>query len=221
MLDFLNQAAAKGPQIDWSVLVLRQVIAFVLGVVIAYVFKVTRGDSARLKSLMTTLVLLTLLITTVSAVIGDNVARAFSLVGALSIVRFRTVVEDTRDTAFVILAVAVGMAIGSGHLNVPLVLIPSAFLAAVLFGGHKDTAKEDWTHRLTVRTGLQFDSESVAKTIATHQGQSTLIGVSTAKQGTLTEWEFSITGVRTATIPPLLESLRVLEGVGDVEIRRT
>ena len=217
MLEFLNQATAKGPQIDWSVLVLRQVIAFVLGVVIAYVFKVTRGDSARLKSLMTTLVL----ITTVSAVIGDNVARAFSLVGALSIVRFRTVVEDTRDTAFVILAVAVGLAIGSGHLNVPLVLIPSAFLAAVLFGGHKDTAKEDFTHRLTVRTGLQFDSESVARTVATHQGQSTLVGVSTAKQGTLTEWEFSITGVRTATIPPLLESLRVLEGVGDVEIRRS
>src|SRR2546430_13730647 len=43
-------------------------------------------------------------------VIGDNVARAFSLVGALSIVRFRTVVRDTQDTAYVIFAVVVGMA---------------------------------------------------------------------------------------------------------------
>ena len=51
----------------------------------------------------------------VTQVIGDNVARAFSLVGALSIVRFRTVVRDTQDTAYVIFAVAVGMAVGAGH----------------------------------------------------------------------------------------------------------
>ena len=49
----------------------------------------------------------------VSMVIGNEIARAFSLVGALSIVRFRTVVEDTRDTAFVIFAVVVGMALGA------------------------------------------------------------------------------------------------------------
>ena len=51
----------------------------------------------------------------VTQVIGDNVARAFSLVGALSIVRFRTVVRDTQDTAYVIFAVAVGMAVGANH----------------------------------------------------------------------------------------------------------
>ena len=59
--------------------------------------------------------LLSILIAMVTQVIGDNVARAFSLVGALSIVRFRTVVRDTVDTAFVIFAVAVGMAVGAGH----------------------------------------------------------------------------------------------------------
>ncbi len=52
----------------------------------------------------TTLVLLAALIAMVTQVIGDNVARAFSLVGALSVVRFRTVVKDTQDTAFVIMA---------------------------------------------------------------------------------------------------------------------
>jgi hypothetical protein len=50
-------------------------------------------------------------------VIGDNGAPAFSLVGTASIVRFRTVVQNTRETAFVILAVAAGMAIGVGHAD--------------------------------------------------------------------------------------------------------
>ena len=54
----------------------------------------------------------------VTQVIGDNIARAFSLVGALSIVRFRTVVRDTQDTAFVIFAVVVGMAAGARDLVV-------------------------------------------------------------------------------------------------------
>ena len=67
------------------------------------------------ESFTVTLVLLTILIAMVTQVIGDNVARAFSLVGALSIVRFRTVVRDTQDTAYVIFAVALGMAIGANH----------------------------------------------------------------------------------------------------------
>jgi hypothetical protein len=56
------------------------------------------------------------LIAMVTQVIGDNIARAFSLVGALSIVRFRTAVRDTEDTAYVIFAVVVGMAVGAGHV---------------------------------------------------------------------------------------------------------
>ena len=70
------------------------------------------------ESFVVTLVLLTILIAMVTQVIGDNVARAFSLVGALSIVRFRTVVRDTQDTAYVIFAVAVGMAVGANNFSV-------------------------------------------------------------------------------------------------------
>src|SRR5947207_5525327 len=66
------------------------------------------------------MVLLAILLGMVSMVIGSNIARAFALVGALSIVRFRTVVRDTQDTAFVIFAVVVGMAAGADHLWVAL-----------------------------------------------------------------------------------------------------
>ena len=46
-------------------------------------------------------------------VIGNNLARAFALVGAMSIIRFRTVVKDTKDTAFVFFALASGLAAGT------------------------------------------------------------------------------------------------------------
>src|SRR6478752_4495105 len=93
----------------------RLVLALALGLAIAWVYKRARSADGEAESFGVTLVLLTILIAMVTQVIGDNVARAFSLVGALSIVRFRTVVRDTVDTAFVIFAVAVGMAVGAAH----------------------------------------------------------------------------------------------------------
>src|SRR5262249_50896362 len=114
--------------------------------------------------LVPTLVLLTVLIAMVTLVIGNSVARAFSLVGALAIVRFRTVVEDTRDTAFVIFAVAVGMAVGAGFLTVPLVGLPVAGLAGLLFrpaAAVVDAAAGG--QLLTVRVGAGHDPEALLK----------------------------------------------------------
>ena len=54
-----------------------------------------------------------LIVAIVMMVIGNNLARAFALVGALSIIRFRTVIKDTKDTAYVFLALAGGMAAGT------------------------------------------------------------------------------------------------------------
>jgi hypothetical protein len=63
---------------------------------LALIYRLTASESEVAPSFTATLVLLSILIAMVTQVIGDNVARAFSLVGALSIVRFRTVVRDTQ-----------------------------------------------------------------------------------------------------------------------------
>ena len=60
-------------------------------------------------------------------IIGDSIARAFSLVGALSIIRFRTAIQDPRDIGFVFYALAAGMAVGAGNLFI-------AILATFLIG---------------------------------------------------------------------------------------
>lgn len=78
------------------------------------------------------MLVLSVLIAMVTEVIGDSVARAFSLVGALSIVRFRTVVRDTQDTAYVIFAVAVGMAVGASNPWVAAIGIAVVAAGAVL-----------------------------------------------------------------------------------------
>ncbi len=123
-----ESAASLGP----GELTVRLVAALLMGLAVAVIYRLSHGrrkEDSRV--LFATLVLLSLLIAMVALVIGNSVARAFSLVGALSIVRFRTVVDDTRDTAFVIFSVVVGMAAGAGLLFVPLLGMPLVALTAI------------------------------------------------------------------------------------------
>ena len=105
-------------------------VALALGVAVSGLYRWARRGELVQPTFATTLVLLAVAIAMATQVIGDNVARAFSLVGALSVVRFRTVVKDTQDTAFVILAVVMGMASGSSHLMVALVGLAIVALAS-------------------------------------------------------------------------------------------
>src|SRR4051794_136200 len=102
---FLRDAFPAAHHIALTDLLLRLFFALFLGIAVACVYRLThRGDPPAEPSFIATLVLLCVIISVVTQVVGESVGRAFTLVGALSIVRFRTVVEDTRDTAFVIFA---------------------------------------------------------------------------------------------------------------------
>lgn len=222
MQSFVNSVFSADAAMDWTHVLTKQIAAFGLGTVIAFVYKLTK----RLKgkdplSMMSTLVLLTLLISMISSVIGDNVARAFSLVGALSIVRFRTVVEDTRDTAFVILAVGVGMALGAGYLMVPLILIPMAALAAWLFGQKGASSPKGAAYDVTLRTGLGVEEGSFRGLLAGFSEDVKLASASTVRQGTGMELTFRLPRLDPARISELLGRLRDAEGVAGVEIRES
>src|SRR4051794_11486078 len=105
MPEWLNTSLSGGAPTAPGLLVWRIGTALVLGVAVAGLYRWARRGQAVQPTFLTTLVLLAAVIAMATQVIGDNVARAFSLVGALSVVRFRTVVKDTQDTAFVIFAV--------------------------------------------------------------------------------------------------------------------
>ncbi len=172
---------------------------------------------------MATLVLLTVLICMVTLVIGNSVARAFSLVGALAIVRFRTVVEDTRDTAFVIFAVAVGMAVGAGFLTVTLVGIPVAAVAAFLFRPRKFVEGQAPSARLlTVRVGAGRDPDALLrKVFDSHLEYWELTAAVTSRQGAAIDLNYAVRLRRQGEAVALVAELNGLEGVQSVELRQS
>lgn len=104
-----------------------QLLAFVLGTYIAWLYNRTHRGLSYSRNMVHSLVLLCMIVSLVMLVVGDSVARAFGLVGALAIIRFRTVVRDARDTTFIFLALVVGIAVGVHHYA-------TAIVGAVLIG---------------------------------------------------------------------------------------
>lgn len=89
-------------------------VSLACGIVIALVYRYIYKGPSYSATYVNSLVLLSLITTLVIMVIGNNLARAFGLVGAMSIIRFRTAVRDVQDIVYIFFALAVGMASGVG-----------------------------------------------------------------------------------------------------------
>jgi hypothetical protein len=210
------------------VMVARLAVALVLGRVVAAVYRRSRSMEREGESFVVTLVLLTILIAMVTQVIGDNVARAFSLVGALSIVRFRTVVRDTQDTAYVIFAVAIGMAVGANHPAVAVCgLAVIAFAALVVMKPREGATPVvagtpgDLPFVLNVRLAIGKDPDALLhpvfdRFLAARRFDS----IGTARQGLALDAVYGA-AVRAGESPgELVNALNRLEGVQAVSLRR-
>ena len=222
MPEWLHDAFTVEADVQPAVLVKRLAVALALGCVVAAVYRLTHGRRAeQAAGLAATLVLLTVLIGMVTLVIGNSVARAFSLVGALAIVRFRTVVEDTRDTAFVIFAVAVGMAVGAGFLTVPLVGIPFAAAAAFLFRPRGAARPGPAEYTLALRVGAGQGPEAlVREAFGKHLNGWRLLAMATARQGAALDLTYGVRLRRDEAAVAFVAELHGLEGVQSVELRQ-
>ena len=127
-MDIFLEFLTLPPRVMLGADALRLLLSFALGVFIVNIYLWTHAKVPQ-KSFTDTLIILCMLISVVMVIIGDSIARAFSLVGALSIIRFRTAIQDPRDIGFVFYALAVGMAVGAGN---PSVAILATFLIGII-----------------------------------------------------------------------------------------
>ncbi|NQT26450.1 DUF4956 domain-containing protein [candidate division KSB1 bacterium] len=127
---FLDQLSFSFTSLTLFDITLNVLIAFILGFVISSVYRLTYRGYAYSVTFINTLVIICMVTTIVIMVIGNNLARAFGLVGAMSIIRFRTAVKDTRDIAFVFFSLSVGMAAGAA--NHMIAVVGTAFISMII-----------------------------------------------------------------------------------------
>ena len=111
-------------------MVLALILAFGIGMFIFLVYKKTYQGVVYSSSFGTTLVALTMITTVVILAVISNVVLSLGMVGALSIVRFRTAIKEPLDIAFLFWAIAVGIVLAAGMI--PLAVIGSVIIGAIL-----------------------------------------------------------------------------------------
>ncbi len=213
------QNSFDGPVIAVTTLAVRLMAALVCGLIVARIARWGRSAPETGDSLPSTLVLLCLLIAMVTQVIGDNVARAFSLVGALSIVRFRTVVQDTRDTAFVLFSVVVGMSVGAGQPVVAVLGMTAVSIAAMLLRTRSPrTALPSTEGTLAIRVGLAVAADTLLKdSFDRNLDRHQLMSAETVRQGSAFQLTYAVRMQPAHEPLPFVTELSRLPGVESVE----
>ena len=127
----LNQLQGMQDVYYPSEIIINLILSFVLGVIISLVYKKTHKGLSYSQSFMITNIFIAVIVCMVIMIIGNNLARAFALVGALSIIRFRTVIKDTKDIAYIFWSLAAGMGADTGSYF--LSVVGTALLIVIAF----------------------------------------------------------------------------------------
>ncbi|HPD88669.1 MAG TPA: DUF4956 domain-containing protein [Oscillospiraceae bacterium] len=126
--------SAETSEITFQVILLNFLISTLMGLIIYVSYRFSHSGPVYSARFNVSLVMLTIVTTLVMAVIGNNVALSLGMVGALSIVRFRTAIKDPRDTVYIFWCIAVGICCGVSEYFIAAVGSAIIFLFLVVFG---------------------------------------------------------------------------------------
>ena len=223
MPDWLTPTADTDP-FTWEVLLQRIALSLLAGFLVAglrWVYGViVKRPPDETRGLPITLVLLAGLVAVGTLVIGSNTARAFGLVGALSIVRFRTAVEDTSDTAFVIFSVTLGMGLGAGFLMLAYIAFPLLTAATIImaFVTRGRVAKRKGTVRIRIALGMDANTLLVP-VLKKYDTKAMMTELETGNKGTAIDYAYVVSFNQAEDATKLLAEINKIEGVQSADIK--
>lgn len=141
MKETIFQLLKDQGDLAWEQIVTRIAMTVLLGLVIFVSYYISHRGTIYSRKFNVSLVILAVLTGTVMIVIGNNIALSLGMVGALSIVRFRTAIKDSRDTMYLFWAIIVGICCGVGSFFVAAAGSGAVFLVLLLFGAVKNDSR--------------------------------------------------------------------------------
>lgn len=138
MKNYIYSMFEETGSLNTEQIILNIFVAVILGLVIYLSYYFTHAGGVYSKKFNVSLITLTVLTATVMTVIGNNIALSLGMVGALSIVRFRTAIKDSRDTTYIFWTIIVGICCGVGDYVVACVGSGIVFFVLLVLGRVKN-----------------------------------------------------------------------------------
>lgn len=187
-------------------------LALVCSLVVAWVYRATHKNVSYSQSYVQTLIILGMLIALIMLIVGSNIARAFALVGALSVVRFRNAIKETRDVGFIFLVMGIGMACGTRFYV--LAALATVFICAVILVIHRFDLFALDVRRQVVKVQVPADDADSSRQIediliaATEEFE--LISTESIRGGALVEHSYTARLSKGVEPSDLISRLRVV-----------
>ncbi len=216
----LEGASIAGSPFTSEAVLLSLLLAFVLGQALAWVYYFTHSGLSYSRSFVQSLILITVVVAMVMAVIGTSIITAVGLMGALAIIRFRNIVKDTRDIAFIFCSLVVGMAAGSQRYAVAIVgTIVLSLIAIYLhvsgFGTHQP---HNGFLRFTYRGPVAPDNPIIT-ILKRFCGSFVLVSAQDTGFGTSEiEYAYQLMIRNTAKSQQMLSELQNIEGLENINL---
>lgn len=200
-------------------ILLSLLLAFILGQVLAWVYYATHSGLSYSRNFVQSLILITVVVAMVMSVIGNNIITAVGLMGALAIIRFRNIIKDTRDIAFIFCALVVGMAAGSQRyataiVGTTILILIALYLHLTGFGTHRPH-NGFLRFRFAGPVGPDYPVLAILKRFCSG---FTLISVQDTGFGGPPEYAYQLMIRNAAKNEQMLFELEKIEGVEDVSL---
>ena len=197
----------------WQVLV-SLTLCLCCTLTVGLIYRLTHKTMGYSQSFVQTLILTALVTTVIMMVIGSNIARAFSLVGALSIIRFRNAIKETRDVGYIFFAMALAMACGTRFYGVAI--IATLFIGATIVLLHLldyGSSRIDPERLLRVQLPPGVDPDAnLGDTLRRLFRSYSIVLVESVRQGLYTEVLFSVRPRPEVTGAQVLEEVSKVNG---------
>ena len=172
MKEYLYDLLAQSGSLTTKEIVLHILVSALIGLAIFLSYMLSHSGTIYSMKFNVSLVMLTVLTATVMTVIGNNVALSLGMVGALSIVRFRTAIKDSRDTAYIFWTVIVGICCGVGDYIVASIGSVVVFVIMLILGRIRNDARI-----LLIIRGLRSSESEIESVVFTYFERGAILRV--------------------------------------------
>lgn len=196
-------------------------VALFCGIIIALLYRITYRGVNYSSNYLIAIIMLTMITALVIMVIGNNLARAFGLVGAMSIIRFRTAIKDTQDIMFIFFALAIGLSCGAGMYIIALIgtfFIGLTSWIAVLI--NSENPKKTAYLLQIYSENKQQKSEEIEALLFQYCSKVKLINLKSIGEASrnITEISYYVHFKRNKNGSELIETIKSLQGISKVNL---
>jgi hypothetical protein len=213
MFDTIFQTAVTDYSLSISSTLISVMAALLFGLVISIVYFITTPKKERSSSFTLSLIILPTIVAVVIMLIGGNLARAFSMAGVFTLVRFRSVPGDSKDISIVFLSMAVGLAAGLGYLTLGAVVTVVIGLAIIIVtkSGYGVTKQKEKQLKITIPEDMNYQG-AFDEVFLKYTSFYELKKVKTTNLGTLFELTYEILIKDSSAEKEFIDALRCRNG---------